>query len=406
MNKLIYGHDRTLSVVTLALGVLIWGVALYMLIAVGGMQTLFGVIAIAIVAAIFSFLIYLFARSAAMAHLLGNGIQVSATQLPGLHAQLLECCDKLSVVKQPTMFVSNGNGVLNAFATWFLGHKYVVLLSNVVEAMTDNPDGVRFYIGHELGHVLRHDNVLLMVLRAPALIFPLLGAASARARESTCDLHGQACCASQEGAARALLALSAGSAGWRNVSLEAMKQQLASASGFWMSFHELTASYPWNAKRIMRVLQDRPEIPVRNPFAYLLASFVPYAGRMGSGLGLLIYVYVIALLAAVAIPAYHDYTVRAHIVQAIAETRPARERIAEYYATNKQVPESLEVAGVAETAPGGVGLSIDSKSMILSVTTGQDSVEFVPSLDGDQHIVWSCRGGEGTKASRLPLSCR
>jgi Zn-dependent protease with chaperone function/type II secretory pathway pseudopilin PulG len=406
MDKLIFGHDRTLKVVTLTLGTLIWGAALYALIALGGMKALSGMIFILILATIFSFLVYMFARSAAVAHLLGNGIRVSETQLPGLHTQLVECCDKLSVAKRPTMFVSNGNGVLNAFATWFLGHKYVVLLSSVVDAMTDNPDGVRFYIGHELGHVLRHDNVIVSVLRAPALIFPLLGAASARARESTCDLHGQACCVSPEGAARALLALSAGAAGWRNISLEAMKQQLASASGFWMSFHELTASYPWNAKRIMRVLHDQPEIPTRNPFAYVLALFVPYAGRMGSGLGLLIYVYVIGVLAAIAIPAYQDYTVRAYISQAIAVTQPARERLAEYYATNKQVPVSLGVVGIKDTAPGGVGLSIDSKNMVLSVTTGQDRIVFVPSLDGDQHIVWTCHGGEGTKPSRLPPNCR
>lgn len=406
MNKLIFGHDRTLNVVTLVLGALIWVAALYALIALGGMKALSGMITIVILAAAFTFLVYIFARSAAVAHLHGNGIQVSETQLPRLHAQLVECCEKLSVAKQPTMFVSNGNGVLNAFATWFLGQKYVVLLSSVVDAMTDNPDGVRFYIGHELGHVLRHDNAVVSVLRAPALIFPLLGAGYARARESTCDLHGQACCVSAEGAARALLALSAGAAGWRNVSLEAMKAQLTSSSGFWMSFHELTASYPWNAKRIMRVLHDQPEIPARNPFAYVLALFVPYAGRMGSGLGLLIYVYVIGVLAAIAVPAYQDYTVRAHISQAIAVTQPARERLAEYYATNKEVPESLSVVGVEDTAPGGVRLSLDSKNMVLSVTTGQDSIVFVPSLNDDQQIVWACHGGEGTRPSRLPSNCR
>ena len=78
-----------------------------------------------------------------------------------------------------------------------------------------------------------------------------------------------------------------------------------------MSFHELVASYPWTGKRLVRVLDRTPEIPRRNPLAYLLAIFVPYAGRMGAGFGVLIYVYFVGIIAAIAIPAYQNYTVRA-----------------------------------------------------------------------------------------------
>ena len=40
---------------------------------------------------------------------------------------------------------------MNGFATWFLGQQYVILLSGVVDAMEANPNGVRSYIGPELG---------------------------------------------------------------------------------------------------------------------------------------------------------------------------------------------------------------------------------------------------------------
>ena len=63
--------------------------------------------------------------------------------------------------------------------------KYLILLSNIVDAMETSPNGARFYIGHELGHVMRHDNPAQAVLRWPALRLPLLGAAFSRAREST-----------------------------------------------------------------------------------------------------------------------------------------------------------------------------------------------------------------------------
>ena len=47
------------------------------------------------------------------AHLRGNAVEVTDTQLPDLHAQFVQCCEKLSVHPQPRMYVQNGNGVLD-----------------------------------------------------------------------------------------------------------------------------------------------------------------------------------------------------------------------------------------------------------------------------------------------------
>ncbi|MEO7208579.1 MAG: hypothetical protein ABI145_17870 [Steroidobacteraceae bacterium] len=105
-----------------------------------------------------------------------------------------------------------------------------------------------------------------------------------------------------------------------------------------MSFHELVASYPWTAKRAIRLLDKNPDIPRRNPFAYLFALFVPYAGRMGAGLGVLIYVYFIGVLAAIAIPAYQDYTVRAVLAGAAADSEAARQQLVQYHLTKNAVP--------------------------------------------------------------------
>ena len=177
-----------------------------------------------------------------------------------------------------------GGGALNAFATRFLGRNYVVLLSDIVDAMDEQPDGVDFYFGHELGHIRRH-HLTGNLLRAPVLWLPLLGAAYARAKEYTCDRHGRACCESPESAARALVALAAGARRWRQVDLPAYAGQAALTSGFWMSFHELTNGYPWLTKRTARVLDPAAPVPRRNPLAWLLALFVPYAGRAGGGFG-------------------------------------------------------------------------------------------------------------------------
>ena len=176
MQQLISPRDRTLTPVTLVLGIVIWCGAIYALVAAGGAKSLYGLAFTVLIVAAISFIAYVFARSAAIAQLKGNGIELSECQFPELYAQFVHCCDTLAVQERPGIYLLNGNGVLNAFATWFLGTQYVVLNSSVVDAMDSNPSGIRFYAGHELGHVLRHDNPVLWILRWPALRLPLIGA--------------------------------------------------------------------------------------------------------------------------------------------------------------------------------------------------------------------------------------
>ncbi len=406
MNQLICPRDRVLTVATLIVGVLIWVGVAYAIVTFGGATAIAASIVTVVMSAMAIFLAYLFTKSALLAHLRGSGIEVSDTQLPDLHRQFVQCCDKLSISERPSLYIQNGNGVLNAFATWFLGRKYVVLLSSVVDAMDKNPNGIRFYVGHELGHVVRHDNPVLWVLRWPALRFPLMGASFSRARESTCDLHGLACSESREGAARSLIALSAGAHRWQSVSLGGLGTQVMSTGSFWMSFHELTASYPWNSKRIIRVLQEKPELPRRNPGAFVLAAFIPYAGKLGSGLGLLLYVYIVGILAAIAIPAYQSYTIRAALMQTISDSQHARDALGSYYLENKRIPASLSIIGVAEGGPHGETMNLNPKGMVLTVNSLRGSLIFTPSKTDDGRIVWRCSGGPEVKPAQLPLSCR
>ncbi len=405
MSEKVCARDRALTVLSMVIGALVW-VGVAGLLDLGGFRAILGAAGVAMVAIVVSFIAYVFAKSAAIAHLRGNATEVTEQQLPDLHKQLTFCCETLHVPSIPTMYVQNGNGVMNAFATWFLGQKYVILLSGVVDAMAPNPNGVRFYIGHELGHVLRHDNPVTAFLRWPALRLPLLGAAFSRARESTCDLHGLACSESPDLAARSLAALAAGARSWAKVSLDGYRRQVAAGSGFWMSFHELVASYPWTSKRVVRVLDKNPEIPRRNPLAYVFAVFVPYAGRMGAGFGLLIYVYLIGIIAAIAIPAYQNYTVRAVLTQAMSESQAARQQLTEYYVSQNKIPQTLGEAGLAEQLPNGVQLSLDPNHMALTVHSLKGDLVFTPRRNSGGGIVWTCSGGEGTKREQLPLSCR
>jgi Zn-dependent protease with chaperone function/type II secretory pathway pseudopilin PulG len=394
-----------LTGLSLLIGSLVWA-GVFWLVARNGALAVGIVAALILMTAVFGSIVYLFMQSAAVAHLRGNATEVTAGQLPSLFEQLVACCDALGIKKRPTMYVRNGNGVLNAFATRFLGHKYVILLSNIVDAMDGSPNGVRFYIGHELGHVLRHDNILVAFLRWPALRLPLLGAAFSRARETTCDRHGLACSKSPEMAARSLAALSAGAKNWSSVSLDGYQQQMDAAKGFWVSFHELLSSYPWTGKRIVRVLGKAPSMSRRNPFAYFIAAFVPYAGRsVGAAVGMVLYLYMFGVVGAVAIPQYHMYVARAMLTQAAAESQPARRQLVHYYLSEKAIPKTLKDAGVAQSLPNGVRLSLKQRNMVLTVHSRSGNLIFTPRRKQGGEIIWTCAGGPGVTPLELGTLC-
>ena len=393
MNELVYPREKTLGAITLVLGSLVW------------IALVIGTFGGALLVLAAGFLVYLFVQSALISHIKGNGVELSQSQFPDLHAEFAACCKRLQLTTTPNAYVLNGNGALNAFATKFLRTQYVVLNSEVVDAMNQHADGVRFYMGHELGH-LRMKHLSGHFLRWPVLWLPLVGAAYSRARESTCDRHGLACSGSPEGAAKALAALAAGSERWKQLDVNAYREQAEHSRGFWMSFHELTAAYPWLTKRAARVLDAAAPMPPRNGFAYIPAALVPFAGRLGGGFGFLIMVYIVGVLAAIGIPAYQDYSVRTKLAMVVVESQSARASLARYYKTNGRVPESLDAAGAPGRLADGSTLVLESKNMVLTIETKQGELVFVPETDSQGRVTWTCRNGEKLKAAQVPQSCR
>ena len=303
--NIVYKNEKPLYSIILVLSILFW------------ILLVVGTVGIALIYLFFGFLIYLFVHSAFISHIKGNGVEVSETQFPELYSQYVSCCEKLEVKELPELYILNSDGMLNALATKFVRRKYVVLYSGVVDALKKYPDGLNFYIGHELGHIKRgHLNWTTLIW--PGMLLPLLGTAYRRSQEYTCDLHGLYCCAQTKDAAVAMAVLATGPEHWSNLSVQSFVEQVKKTGGFWMSFHEYTSDYPWLCKRMQRVVNAaKPEelnVPRRNFFAAFLALFVPRIG-LGGGAGgivsLMIVIAVVGILAAVAIPAYQDYTARA-----------------------------------------------------------------------------------------------
>ncbi|NJD07684.1 MAG: peptidase M48 family protein, partial [Methylococcaceae bacterium] len=299
--ELVYGKEKTLFLLLLILAAPIW------------LGFIIGTHGTALIYIAVGFLFYLFAQSGLVAYLKGSAVVIGPGQFPDLCKRVRQCAQRLDV-KMPTAFLLHGNGAFNAFATRFLGKDYIVLLSDVVDALEDRPEALDFYIGHELGHIKRNHLIWATVL-LPVKWLPLLGAAYARACESTCDRHGLACCARPEDACAGLAAQAAGGKRWKTLEPHAYAAQASDPEEFWLSFHELCSDYPWLSKRMSALLQlaqrQEPQMPRRNPLAYLFALFVPRVGVAGGTGTLLVVVALVGILAAIAVPAYQQYKVKA-----------------------------------------------------------------------------------------------
>jgi hypothetical protein len=176
-------RDRLLTPLSLAIGTLFWALGLYLLVHLGGLPVMLGLAATALLIVAILFVSYLIAHLSFVAHLRGHGIEVTAVQLAGIHEQLEGCCRALDVEKVPRLFILNGNGVLNAFATWFLGRRYVILNSDIVDATDGNPAGVA---------VLHRPRTRSPVTprQSGDRVFALAGVAPAPARRRLCACPG------------------------------------------------------------------------------------------------------------------------------------------------------------------------------------------------------------------------
>jgi Zn-dependent protease with chaperone function len=86
----------------------------------------------------------------------GNAVKLGPEQFPDIHATVLRQSQQLGLGRVPDVYLLQAGGVLNAFATRFMGTDFIVLYSDILEeAYEQNRETVDFVIAHELGHVKR-----------------------------------------------------------------------------------------------------------------------------------------------------------------------------------------------------------------------------------------------------------
>lgn len=131
---------------------------------------------------------------------IANSVEVTPRQLPQLYELFADLGSRLGMtpdgeglLKLPRLYVSNGQGQFNAYATKCrIKRGYVVIYSDLLDIAYLNGDfsTIRFVLGHELGHIhCRHVSVWRSVLR-PVSRLLLIGQSVTRAQEYSADRVG------------------------------------------------------------------------------------------------------------------------------------------------------------------------------------------------------------------------
>jgi Zn-dependent protease with chaperone function len=188
-------------------------------------------------------------RETQRASVRGSAVELSARQFPDLHATADEFARKLGLRRRPVIYLANGNGTLNAFAAQATGHDYVVLANELFANLyNNNREGLRFILGHELGHIrLHHVSLWYQLSVAYSQRIPLLGPALSRLREYSCDRHGAYLCPT---GANGLIVLTAGRYVENDVDVAELLQQGRRLHGFWTGLAQLPMSHPFTVRRL------------------------------------------------------------------------------------------------------------------------------------------------------------
>ncbi len=132
---------------------------------------------------------------------------------------------------------------------------------------------------------------------------------------------------------------------------------------------------------------------------------------------LMIVVAIIGILAAVALPAYQDYTIRAKMSEVVLAASACRTSITETYQTNNaaSLPTAgnwgCEVSGGSTTYVDNVATNDTGTIQVTTRGFGKTELDnktvlLMPSLNADDEITgWRCGPGN-LDAKYLPGSCR
>jgi len=127
---------------------------------------------------------------------------------------------------------------------------------------------------------------------------------------------------------------------------------------------------------------------------------------------LMIVVAIIGILAAIAIPAYQDYTIRAQVSEGMTLAAAAKAAISETYSNSGDAPVNREEAGMTDTdtdTQGKYVASVAVTNAVIDIVYGNDAhgnidagtLSLIPHLSADDSVSWQC--GNATPPVNNPM---
>ena len=151
-------------------------------------------------------------------------------------------------------------------------------------------------------------------------------------------------------------------------------------------------------------------------------SYVLKARRSGGFtlIELMIVISIIAILVALAVPAYQEYSTRAKVTECMVGAAPAKLAVSEYMSTTGSWPPDMDTAAlssgnVSKYCSGFDGYDQTVGSFQINVneaaiypTLGQIQPQLTPTVTSVTTIAWRCSRGATTALNLkyLPSTCR
>ena len=130
---------------------------------------------------------------------------------------------------------------------------------------------------------------------------------------------------------------------------------------------------------------------------------------------LMIVVAIIGILAAIAIPAYQDYTIRAQVAEGLNLSTGAKAAVSEYFMDRGVWPAGNVEAGLADKHDiiGKYTEHVGVTANVIDIKYGYDAHTAIfderielTGIPGDGSVRWTCASAGVIQPKHLPAACR